>query len=259
MADLKGLYREALKEHPLVVTAPHSQWLLDPEELRVHTPEAIQFVADALAGKFKHSRSGRFSPSSIGGCKRKLIYGFEGAPQEPDDIDSPDMMGLGSWGHLKWQCEGISREWIRPGDAELWTFDPDWRVGGSIDAFLYDDSIFELKTLHPFKYTRIIQTENAVQLDHQMQAAVYTLLEGVSMVSVVYEDRSAGAFYEFRMEVDDKLVKMVTDVLDEVNNHVEDATMPPMLDPCTRKTGQAFKQCPYRKHCPAMAKLAGQL
>src|SRR5258708_6647327 len=72
MADLKGLYREALKEHPLVVTAPHSQWLLDPDHLRVYTPEAIQFVADALAGKFKHERTGRFSPSSIGGCKRRL-------------------------------------------------------------------------------------------------------------------------------------------------------------------------------------------
>jgi hypothetical protein len=258
MADLRGLLTEARKENPLVVTGPHYRWLERPEEDRIYSDEALEFVVKALRGGFKHPRPGRFSASAIGGCERRMIFGFQGVPELPEDLDSPDLMGLGTWGHLRWQAEGITTGWIK--EPEVWTLDRTMRVGGSIDALIFDDSVFELKTIHPFKYTKVTQVENEPLLPHALQTTVYELLEGVQFGSIVYEDRSSGNFYEFRHELNEGHAATVMSILARVNDHVESGTLPPMRvasEPCLSKAGP-FKNCPFREHCPKMAHLAGE-
>lgn len=245
--DVKGFYTEALKEHDLIVAPHHYRWLEKLEWERQLSDEALDFVRDALAGKYERPRTGRFSPSSMGVCDRKLVFGFQGAPQVPDDLDAPDLMGLGKWGHLRWQAEGITNGWIA--GAEVWTINPGLRVGGSIDAMLYDDSVFELKTIHPYKYTKVVQDAGEPLREHLIQFGTYTVLEGVSMGSIVYEDRSSGNFHEFRVEADDKLAKTVTDTIERVNNHEADGTLPKPLNECAAKRGQTYKQCSFREHC----------
>src|SRR3954454_7159251 len=148
--DLRQMFGRALREvegkaSPLFVTGPHTEWMERPEEEQIYSPEAIRFVGDVMAGKYARPRAGRFSPSSIGKCPRRLLFGFAGAPQVGENPDSSDLKGLGKWGHLRWQAEGLSMGWMEAG--EVWTFDPVRRVGGSIDGMNADDSVFELKTV----------------------------------------------------------------------------------------------------------------
>jgi hypothetical protein len=251
MPELKDLFNQARdvaagKALPLYLTEPHSQWLELPETERQYSPEAVQFVADVLLGKYAYPRVGRFSPSSIGGCARRLVFGFIGAPEEGSNMDSEDLMAHGKWGHLRWQAEGLTLGWMRAG--EVWTSDLKRRMGGSIDGMLEDDSLLELKTAIMSKYTRV--TIDGPELEHLWQFQAYAEMEGVSVASVVYEDRGTGQFHEFRIEPDEKIGKQLYRKLEMLNNHVEDGTLPDMLPDCETRTGKIYRNCPYRKYCP---------
>jgi len=108
VSTLKQMRREALRGNKNVITGPHTRWLETPEEEQIYTPEAIEFVSKALRREFKHSRPGRFSPSAMGECGRKVVFGFAGAPGKQPDIDNQEQMDHGSWTHLKWQAEGLT-------------------------------------------------------------------------------------------------------------------------------------------------------
>lgn len=248
MPSLKDMVAMAKEKNGPVVVGPHTQYLEMPEDDRPVTPEALAFLMDALQGKFKRPRAGRFSPSSIGGCKRRLLFGFAGVPEIGEDVDSQELFGLGKWGHYKWQVEGLSMGYMV--DAEVWTFDPARRIGGSIDAMLYDDSVFELKTVMGAKFNRITQINRTPEVEHALQFQSYVESEGVTLGSVLYEDRGTGKYYEYRIEPDDKLSRQLADKLEELNNRVEANDLPPMLDECERRVGNTYRQCPFRMHCP---------
>jgi hypothetical protein len=245
---LKSLYLDAVNGTAArVVTGPHSRWLETPEEDRVVTEEAAQFAKDVFLGKFKHRRSGRFSPSSIGKCGRRSLFGFAGAPQLGVDLDAIGLMSIGTQDHLYWQVEGLSVGWML--DAEVWTWDPHYRIGGSIDGLLHDWSLFELKTVIGGKYSRIVSIDDEPDYEHRLQFQAYKHTEGVETGSIVYQERATGQFHEFRVEAEDALEKDLIGKLEELNNHVEDRTLPPMLNDCEMRSGAVYRSCPYRKYC----------
>lgn len=247
MPNLKGLLDSANRGEKLVVTRYHADWLELPPDLQQYTPEAIQFVADALAGKFKHPRPGRFSPSSLGMCQRRLVFGYEGAPQAGEDLDASDLMGLGTWGHLRWQAEGLSQGYMLEG--EVWVHDPDLRTGGSMDANLQDNSVFELKTTRTKLYNKFVVQDQAPKWEHQLQFGAYALISGRTWGSIVYEDRANGSFHEFRVEMSGELEKAVLREIGELNAWLEKERRPLILDDCEMRTGYVYRSCPYRKYC----------
>jgi hypothetical protein len=175
MANLKGLLREAERGNDLIVTQPHSRWLELPEEEQIYSPEAIQFAIDVWGHKFKHERHGRFSPSAIGECPRRVLLGYAGAgPQRPPDIDNQEMMDHGSWTHLKWQMEGITQGYMLAG--EVWVHSDELRCGGSMDAKLHDGSNFELKSTGWSIYTRVVTVERWPKFENLLQDATYKVL-----------------------------------------------------------------------------------
>lgn len=249
MASLKGLFESAQRGEQLVVTKYHADWIELPPDEQTYTPEAIQFVADALAGKFKHPRVGRFSPSSLGMCQRRLHFGYEGAPQVGEDLDASDLMGLGTWGHLRWQAEGLSQGYML--EAEVWVHDPDLNVGGSMDAALLDGSGFELKTVRTSLYNKFVVNEREPKWEHKLQFGAYAIISGRTWGSIVYEDRANGQFHEFRVEMSGELEKAVFTEIKELNNWLDRGKRPPILDDCEMRTGYVYKSCPYRKVCLA--------
>lgn len=248
MTNLKQLLRNAARGTALVVVGPHTEWLERPEEEQIYSERALQFVHDALRRKFKHERSGRFSPSAIGKCPRRVVFGYAGAPGLPPDIDNQEQMDHGSWSHLKWQAEGLTMDYMT--DAEVWAYDEDLRCGGSMDAALVDDSIFELKTVIWPIYNRVVQVASWPEYEHLLQTATYLLLADKEMASIVYEDRGSGQFHEFRIPRTDKLEAEVLRLLRSYAGYVDADELPPMLDRCEMRTGNVYKRCPFREICP---------
>jgi len=247
MATLKGLLNEAQRGSDLVVTAPHTEWMETPEEEQNYSDEAITFIGDVLRRKYKHPRAGRFSPSAMGECHRRVVFGYAGAPQLPPEMDNQEMMDHGSWTHLKWQAEGITLGYMKA--AEVWVFDEDLKCGGSMDAVLYDDSGFELKSAGWNIYNRVVLKDCYPKYENLLQDAAYKLLRDFDWTSVTYEDRSSGNFHEFRIPRDAKLEKEVIKRLKTYNAFVQADKLPPMLDECEMRMGQVYKRCPFRKIC----------
>lgn len=249
MATLKGLFQEAQRGDggKLFVTQPHTEWLERPEQEQVYSEEAITFLGDVLRKKFKHERPGRFSPSAIGECHRRVVFGYAGAPQLPPDIDNQEMMDHGTISHLKWQLEGLTMGYMT--EAEVWVHDEELLSGGSMDADLHDGSIFELKTAGMFVYNKIVLDQRAPKWENLLQVHNYFLLSGADWASVVYEDRSSGQFHEFRVARDPKIEKEVLRRLRSYKSYVEEDELPPMLEMCEQRMGATYRRCPYRKVC----------
>ena len=251
MATLKGMYQEALRGNELVVTAPHVKWMETLEEEQIYSPEAQQFALDVWNRKYKHPRAGRFSPSAIGKCARRVVFGFAGAPQIPPDSTSQEMMDHGSWIHLKWQMEGITMGYMPK--AEVWVHDDGLRVGGSMDGLLHDGSSFELKSAMWNVYNKVVTIERWPKWENLLQDATYKLLADIDWSSVVYEDRGNGQFHEYRVDRDAKVEAEALRRIRSYNAYVDEDELPPMLDECEMKSGYVYHGCPYRKICP-MAK-----
>lgn len=247
MPSLKELVRSAEAGDNLMVTGPHSEWLERLEVEQRPSPKAMAFAIRALLGDYKHERAGRFSPSSMGECARRLVFGYAGAPQLPPDIDNQEMMDHGTAAHLKWQIEGLTMGYMT--EAEVWVDDPDLLVGGSMDAKLHDDSVFELKTAGGFVYNKIVLDQRAPKWENLMQANTYFMLDGADWGSVVYEDRSSGQFHEFRVTRDSKIEKEIIRRLRSYKSYVEADELPPVLPDCEVRVGTVYRRCPFRKIC----------
>lgn len=248
MSNLKQLLRSAAEGTTLVVVGPHSEWMERPEEEQIYSDRALEFVRASLAREFKHPRHGRFSPSSIGECPRRVVFGYAGAPALPFTLDNQEQADHGSWTHLKWQAEGLTMQYMT--DAEMWVLDEDLRNGGSMDAALVDDSVFELKTVIWPKYNRIVLSAGWPEYQHLLQTADYMLLADKDMASIVYEDRGSGAFHEFRVPRTNKLEREVLRLLRLYASYADNDQLPPMLDDCVMKTGTVYRRCPYHPICP---------
>lgn len=247
MPTLRGLFEQAQTGQDLVVTGPHVQWLERLEEAQLPNAKAMAFVIRALLRDFKHPRPGRFSPSSMGKCPRRIMFDFAGAPQEAPDIDNQEMADHGTISHLKWQIEGLTMGYMNA--AEVWVEDPTLLVGGSADAELADGSLFELKTVHPFVYNKVVLDAKKPKWEALLQIHTYFILHGAEWASVVYEDRGGGQFHEFRIERDPKIEREVMRRLRSYRSYAEADELPPQLADCELKIGTVFRRCPYREMC----------
>lgn len=247
MASLKGLFESAQRGEQLYVTKYHAEWLELPPDEQVYTPEAAEHARAVLMGEKKHPRPGRFSPSSLGMCRRRLMFGFEGAPQVGENLDSLDLMNVGTFDHLKWQVEGISYGYMKEG--EVWVHDPDLRLGGSMDGLLADDSGFELKTARSTLYNKYVVNEKAPKHEHTLQFGAYAMIHGLTWGSIVYEHRDSGQFHEFRIDMTGPLEKAVLNEVKVLNSRLEEGKLPPILDDCEMRLGYTYNSCPYRKEC----------
>lgn len=254
MSSLKDLIKDAEQNEHKIVTAPHYDWKERLEHEQVPSQKALHHVIRVLLRQHKHPRKGRFSPSSMGECARKIIFSYAGAPERQSDVDNQEMMDHGSFGHLKWQIEGLTMGYMN--EAEVWVYDKDLMCGGSMDAVLHDESIFELKTAALGVYNRIVVDHREPKFENMLQFATYALLFGASWGSVVYENRGVGLFHEFRVEMTSKLEREVLRRLKSYKRYVEDDQLPPQLSDCEQRIGKTYRQCPFREICHVPKKIS---
>ena len=231
----------------LVVTGPHIRWMERPEHEQLPSAKAVAFELRSLFLQYKHPRPGRFSASSLGECPRRVVFEYAGAPALPMDIEYMEMADHGTAAHQRWQREGLTMGYMT--EAEVWAYDATLGLGGSMDAVLEDESIFEAKTVTPTKYRDVVMTRNAPLYQHLLQLNGYFLLTGRTWASLVYENRATGRFHEFRVQPDDALVLDVSRKLDSYRRYVADDVLPPQRPECEIRVGDVYHRCPFRKMC----------
>lgn len=251
MPSLRQLLDTAEKGVELVVVPEHANWLEMTEEeqyelIREMRPVIQPALERLIFGESKHERSGRISASGLGGCLRAQLFSYGGAPKIGENPDNIDLMSMGTHDHLWWQIEGLAMGWLR----EVERFVGDGFVGGSIDGDGVDVGVFELKTVRESIFTRVVQVEKTPVLSHELQFDFYGEMMDVDTGSIVYQERGGGAYYEFRVERKPEIARAREAIVERLGNHVNDDTLPPMLEDCEQRQGTIYRQCPYRKFCP---------
>jgi hypothetical protein len=254
VTSLKALINAARSGEDLIVTGPHYRWIRMLESQQIYSPEAIAHALKVFLRLYKKQRSGRISASMLGGCPRAAVFSFAGAPQAAPDPGSQEIFDHGSVGHLKWQMEGLTLGYMKK--AEVWVEDKDLRVGGSMDALLSNDDVFELKTCAPSVFRKVVAENLWPKAEHIPQVDGYMLLRDAPYASLVYEDRSYGGFHEFRMERDAVREAALLRRLRILNRYIDEDDLPPMLPDCEQKTGPTYRQCFFRVHCPKLGSVS---
>ena len=246
------------------VTLAHRRWMSsDNEEL---SAKARRFLAQAHRNEFRGPRIGRISVSSIGYCPRRQTFQTLGAPESPPpNAKSHVIMRMGTWGHLRWQAEGLTAGWLK--QAEVWvtsTFrgkprvfvdgDPrmalDLPIAGRMDGILNITPAhgFELKTTN-YRTFDNIRTRGAIPRWHVLQANAYMALARLAKMSLVYETRDWGDYHEVVIEPDVAALNEIRSTVTSIREHVWKGTLPPVLDDCSWQQGPVYAQCPYRHVC----------
>ena len=270
MASLKQMIRDAERAaaeaertgkaalNP-VVAPQHAAWITRPEAEQAFTPAAIERGDDILYGRHQMKRSERFSASGLGKCERRQVFHFLGHPQAPLTPQLADIMRSGTAAHFWIMLEGLSAGWLI--EAEVFYKNDDYRMGGTLDGIISDASIWEYKSTSMNIYRDVTTDPDTVfsvgdrqigpKYDHLLQLQAYELLTGMELKSLFYQHRDYGSYQEFRLGPNEVITAKLIALLERLNAHLDDNTLPPMLEPCTTGHGQTFKDCPFRHSCSA--------
>src|SRR4051812_12351114 len=113
--DLKHLVK-SIQRADQIITPRYERWLLRDQALPI--PAHIADRLYELMTKPPRKRSGSFSASSAGACKRAQIYAFLGVPQHQQY--GHQLMAIfnnGTWAHMRLQAAHLMAEIIQ--DIEL--------------------------------------------------------------------------------------------------------------------------------------------
>lgn len=239
--------KDMLRGDDLVISLRHEAWL-ENNSNPIYSDKAIEFANNVLSQQVGggRSRTSKFRASGLGSCERKQVYQAEGVKQA-DTINArlSNIFATGNFLHLKWQMMGLTEGWLK--EAEVPSESEEFSFGGTLDGILYDNSLFEFKSINPRGFSRVY--EYGPQKDHIKQATGYMWLKGLDAVSFVYENKGDQEWREFRVQRDEKIVDEIIASLDRMENHLQEKTRPRREVKCLQKQGYLYRYCPFKDIC----------
>ena len=189
------------------------------------------------------SRGGRFGASGRGKCKRRQIFAYLDMPSPyVTDTDQQNLFEDGKWRHLRWQVKGVQAGALTHVEHP-YEYKP-LRVSGAMDGLnSYDSFGFELKGDR-----RMVRSMDGVPDDHNMQIHTMLLATGWDRFVYIIEDKATQNFREIVVKRDKRVINLVRAELEELNEHVEDHRLPPILPACAAKEGP-YRSCPFASKC----------
>lgn len=217
----------------------------DGSQIAPETKELIdQIMQAAFVGN--SDRSGRFGASSRGKCQRAQMWTFLGMPSRK--IIEPETLNLfndGKFRHLRWQIMVIQSGACTHAEYPLEY--KKYRMTSSVDALNSDSQfLFELKGDRHM--ARLLDAAGGVVEEHNLQIHSMMLMTGWDIASYVMEDKASQDWREIIVRRDPEVIRKVRTEMEELNQHVEDRSLPEPLAACQAKEGP-YKSCPFAKPC----------
>lgn len=243
MSNLKKMIRVASVKS--LITPRLTGWLANHGEGVVVEDEETAALLVRLASPGK-SRSGAFHPSQLYQCPRRQMFDFHGvAGLKAYNPQLQNIFNDGTWRHMRWQIMLLNAGILTR--AEVGVEFPQYNLQGSVDGLNDDERwMFELKGTS--QYGRIKKSGQPLDA-HTKQINAYLWTLGLDRCVVIYEDKSSQDWTEMEVHRDEKIVLEVTDILEGLNTHLSDDSLPEVLDDCKVGQGTAFQNCPYAHIC----------
>lgn len=236
------------QQSQLLVTPKIEQFLLDVPEGVIWDDEAYALFKRLTEAAFgtNSDRSGRFGSSSRGTCQRAQMWKYIGMPERK--IIDPEVLNLfndGKWRHIRWQMMGMQSGALTHVEYPLKM--KKYRLGSSADGLNSIDSfLFELKGDRHM--ARLLDAAGGVDPKHNLQIHTMLLVTGWDIASYVMEDKATQQWREIVVERDPVVIAQVKQELEELNEHVEQRSLPEPLPACQAKEGP-YRNCPFAKPC----------
>lgn len=217
--------------------------------LALHSGE---FVLDAANAKLMlevlqykgRVRKGSFSASSLARCPRAQMFTFIGVPQAMafDPIGSLRMID-GRVKHLTMQMIALQAGAISRIEVPINV--PKWKFKGSLDGD-HADYGFELKTTQAFSY----YVSKGPPYNHISQIHGYFIgRPDLERFSLVYWDTRSREMKEFVIDRQHHMIAVARQLLDELNTHAANQTLPEVLDECKSGKSKTYRDCAYSHIC----------
>lgn len=212
-----------------------------------------------------------YKPSSLGGCNRRVYFEVTGAETDKNPEIDPDFVGVAESGtdrHERIQSAimemkrlGIECEWVdveeylkmypqegteiveRKGN-EMKLRNTKYNLSFMCDGIIKFGGnyyVLEIKTEVSFKWNGRTEAEPK----HIVQASTYSLALGIDDIMFVYEQRDMckKKFIHVKVTAEDKKEKVI-DVINEVETHIKENTIPEKTDKKNECT-----YCPFTQVC----------
>lgn len=241
---LSSVIRKIKKAEALLVTPKIIDHLIRHPEGVVWDDAAYALWHKLTAAhESNEDRSGRFGASSRGRCPRAQIFGYLGMPEEK--VQDPQVTNLfmdGKWRHLRWQMMGIQSGALT--HVEYPYAYPKLRVAGKMDGLnSYERFGFELKGDR--YYARSL---DGVPDKHDLQIHTMMLATGWDTFAYIIESKETNDWREIVVHRDPKVISVVRTELEDLNEHIEDHRLPPVLPACAARQGP-YRTCPFASNC----------
>lgn len=225
----------------LVVSQRHEKWTAVPH---AYTTRALLFAGQQLDSKDR-VRKGTVSASSLGGCDREQQFTYMGMRKLPPDTQGMARMANGSFMHLRWQMEGLTAGWIK--EAEVSVPSNPFRLSGTMDGILYDDSILELKSINSNGFSRIATF--GPLLPHLYQMATYVLCTGRAKGVFLYENKNDQDYKEIVVKAEELPLREAEAKAVALWDAIDNKKLVEPLEDCIDRKGWKYNSCPFRDRC----------
>lgn len=217
-------------------------------------------------------RSGSFSPSSAGYCRRRQVFDFIGTPgKRPQPIDLRNLFADGTWRHLRWQAMGLEDGWFT--DVEVSAAVPGTLFKGSMDGDNTEEGwLFELKGTTATERTirnHILPAAEALNegldptqvevtdphveyfIKNWQQVQRYFSQTGGRYTAAVlmYEPKGTQSFVEVNLTATKVGQSIARQEMDSLASAADDKRLPAVLKECMSKNSPKKKNCVYGKVC----------
>jgi hypothetical protein len=234
-----------IQAHDEVVTPLHEAWLKTNFDTPTYSSKALDFASKQLASPGR-VRTGSYSASSLGGCKRQQQLTWLGYPKTPLRPRQIEVARNGTYMHLRWQMAGISAGWLSQPEVAI----PKNAYGlrGTMDGILTSGEGLELKSANSHAYAGI--RSFGIKHEHDFQIHTYMLATGIETFCMIYENKDNQEWHEIVRHRDEKIITAVKDTADLLLELEEREQLYPMIEQCEHEEGWRYDWCEYRKVCP---------
>lgn len=236
------------EKSPLLMTPRIEKFLRENPEGMILDEAGMALFQQIAAATFgsNSDRSGRFGSSSRGTCLRAQMFKFLGMPElKVIDTDLMNLFADGKWRHIRWQMMGVQSGALTHAEYPLEY--KKYRMKSSADGLNSREAfLFELKGDR--NLSRLMDLDGAVDPKHNLQIHSMFLMTGWDVCAYVMEDKASQNFREVIVRRDPKIINEVRKELEELNEHVENRTLPEVLPACAAKEGP-YRSCPFAKQC----------
>lgn len=202
---------------------------------------------------------GRFSPSSLCGCRRQAAFKFVGMEGAMHIVD-PEKLAIfehGDWVHHKWQAtfldmeQVLGREEIKVRSVEGKVIIPELYIAGNSDADLrLEDErnfIVDVKSINDRGFSYLFTTDEPIP-EHVRQLTTYCKGKGRKYGLLWYENKNNQQTRAFVIRAENALWAEVMEWTEDVADMLDREQLPPMHPDC-QQGNFLFDRCPYSGVC----------